>query len=146
MRRARKQDGTALIEAALMLPLLLLIGVGIFDFGRAYQTWEIVTNASREGARMAILPAPDSDAIKQRVKDYLQAGQLPNYADATIDLTATTISVTTTSGTVSVPASQVQVSYPFDFIALGPVAKLIPGTAEIGDHLAIQASVVMRNE
>ena len=52
-RRLRSERGQALIEMALTLPLLLLICVGIFEFGRAYQTWEVLTNAAREGARVA---------------------------------------------------------------------------------------------
>ena len=38
------------------LPLLLLVSVAIFELGRAYQTQQILTNAAREGARMAVLP------------------------------------------------------------------------------------------
>ena len=56
MRRARREDGAALIETAFVLPIMLLVCVGILEFGRAYQTWQVVTNAAREGARVAILP------------------------------------------------------------------------------------------
>ena len=51
LRRCLSQRGTALLEAAVTIPILLLIAVGIFEFGRAYQTWQVVTNAAREGAR-----------------------------------------------------------------------------------------------
>ena len=55
--RIRDEDeGNALVEFALTLPLLVLIVVGIFDFGFAFQQYEVVTNAAREGARMAVLP------------------------------------------------------------------------------------------
>ncbi len=143
MTRTRNERGQALIEAALMIPLLLLIAVGIFEFGRAYQTWEILTNAAREGARMAILPSPDPEAIKQRVRDYMQAGSLDGYSTATVHVIPTTIDVNGTA----VPASQVQIDYPFNFIALKPVALLVPGTKKApGDALTMVASVVMRNE
>ena len=52
----RSERGTAILETALTLPLLLLVSVGIFEFGRAYQTWQVITNAAREGARVAVLP------------------------------------------------------------------------------------------
>ena len=45
-----------MIEMALTLPLLLLLSVGVFEFGRAFQTWQVLTNATREGARVASLP------------------------------------------------------------------------------------------
>ena len=50
--RTNSERGAALLEVALTLPLLLLVAVGIFEFGRAYQTWQVLTNAAREGARL----------------------------------------------------------------------------------------------
>ena len=44
-----------MVEFALILPLLLLVLGGIIDFGRAYQQQITLTNAAREGARMAAL-------------------------------------------------------------------------------------------
>jgi Flp pilus assembly protein TadG len=50
------ETGAELIEFAFVLPLLLLVIVGIFDFGFLFQRYEVVTNAAREGARAAVLP------------------------------------------------------------------------------------------
>ena len=47
--------------------MLLFVSVAIFEFGRAYQTWQVLTNAAREGARMAVLPDPTAGAVEQRV-------------------------------------------------------------------------------
>ena len=51
----KNERGAALLETAITIPIILLIAVGIFEFGRAYQTWQVLTNAAREGARIAIL-------------------------------------------------------------------------------------------
>ena len=56
--RIKSERGAALIEAAVTIPLILLISVAIFEFGRAFETWQIMTNAAREGARVAVLPLP----------------------------------------------------------------------------------------
>lgn len=48
-----RQRGANLVEMVVVLPLLLLLVVGIVDFGRAFYTLVVVTNASREGARCA---------------------------------------------------------------------------------------------
>lgn len=48
--RARGQRGTALVEFALILPLLALVAFGTVDLGRAYMTVNQVKNAAREGA------------------------------------------------------------------------------------------------
>lgn len=57
MKRARpgRERGAAAVEFALLLPLLLLIVFGIIDFGRALNTQITLTQAAREGARLAAL-------------------------------------------------------------------------------------------
>ena len=58
MRRLRqlgRSRGQALVELALALPVLLLIFMGLFDFGRAVFAYNSLSNAAREGARVAIV-------------------------------------------------------------------------------------------
>ena len=52
-RRARDQRGTALVELAVVLPLLSLVAFGTVDLGRAYGRLNQVRNAAREGAAYA---------------------------------------------------------------------------------------------
>src|SRR5437879_9897456 len=107
-RHSASERGTALLETALTLPLLLLVSVSIFEFGRAYQTWQILTNAAREGARVAVLPNSTVGDVQTRVSDYMQAGQLPDYASATISVDqAQTINI----GATTASASLVTVQY-----------------------------------
>ncbi len=54
-RRARTGRGQALVEFALVLPIFLLLLVAIFDLGRAVFAYNTLTNAAREGARIAIV-------------------------------------------------------------------------------------------
>src|SRR5688572_2949254 len=75
LHRFQGERGAAIIETALTLPLILLVCVGIFEFGRAYQTQQVMTNAAREGARVAVLPNP-TDSPDARVRSYLQLGGL----------------------------------------------------------------------
>jgi len=53
--RNRRERGTALVEFALLLPLLALLGLGTVDLGRAYRTVNEVKNAAREAAAFAQL-------------------------------------------------------------------------------------------
>jgi Flp pilus assembly protein TadG len=53
--RRRGERGQGLVEFALVLPVLLLIMLGLFDFGRAIYAFNTVSNAAREGARVAIV-------------------------------------------------------------------------------------------
>jgi len=52
--RARHR-GQALVEFALVIPIFLVIVMGVFDLGRAVFAYNSVTNAAREGSRLAIV-------------------------------------------------------------------------------------------
>jgi Flp pilus assembly protein TadG len=139
----RDQRGTALIEMALTLPLMLLVSAGIFEFGRAYQTWQVITNAAREGARIAVLPGTTDSMVTDRVKTYLSDGQLSAYASATV---AVKRDATISMGTGTASASRITVSYPFTFVVMQPISKLISPTSTLGAPLTMTVSALMRNE
>jgi Flp pilus assembly protein TadG len=140
MRRLRNQRGAALLETAITIPLVLLISVAIFDFGRAYQTWQVLTNAAREGARVSILAEATDAQVTAAVREYMKSGKLKDYATAPITLERTVPLGSNTS-------SRITINYPFTFMAIGPVAKLVKGgTSTISDSLTMTAVALMRNE
>jgi Flp pilus assembly protein TadG len=143
MKRFESEHGTALLETALTLPLILLVSVGIFEFGRAYQMQQVLTNAAREGARVAVLPGSTSDDVKNRVVAYLNSGQVPDAAKATVVLKPNT-SISIGAGTAS--GSMVTVNYPFSFMVLNPVARLVVEGSDTGAPITMSASAEMRNE
>lgn len=65
--KCRRAKGQALVEFALVIPIFLLIVVALFDVGRAVFTYNTLTNAAREGARLAIVNQ-DTDSIINRAK------------------------------------------------------------------------------
>ncbi len=78
-RSATGERGQAIVELALTLPLLLLVILGVFDFGLMFQRFEIVTNAAREGARVAVLPDFSGDLHKAEIhaENYLHVRRDP---------------------------------------------------------------------
>jgi hypothetical protein len=54
-RRPNGGRGQALVEFALVIPIFLLVMVALFDLGRAVFAYNTLTNAAREGARLAIV-------------------------------------------------------------------------------------------
>jgi Flp pilus assembly protein TadG len=52
-RHRRRQDGQSLVEFALVFPIIALLVFGFVDVGRAVFTYNTVTNAAREAARVA---------------------------------------------------------------------------------------------
>lgn len=139
LRSRRSERGAALVEFALVLPLLLVVIAGIVDFGFLFQRYEVVTNAAREGARLASLPAYNgqTDLIRAHVRNYVQqglaldnaamTGVLPNTA-AAVNIANTTLSYTVGGGTYQIPAVSVTVTYNHSFLMLGPVLGLIGGS------------------
>ena len=140
MKRIRNQRGAALLETAITIPLVLLVTVSVFEFGRAYQTWQVLTNAAREGARIAILSDATDAQITGAVRNYMQSGQLPKATTATINVERAVPFGPNT-------ASRITVTYPFDFIVLNPVARLVQSSSTAGKGTTLMMSTaLMRNE
>ena len=143
MKRFESERGTALMETALTLPLILLVSVGIFEFGRAFQMVQVLTNAAREGARVAVLPGSSVDQVKDRVVAYLTAGQVPGPSTAIV-IVDPNVSINVGTGTAT--GSKVTVNYPFSFMVLNPIARLVVTGSELGAPIMMSASSEMRNE
>jgi hypothetical protein len=57
MRPGREHSsGQELVEYAIIFPVLMLLLLGIIEFGRIIYSYNAITNAAREGTRLAILP------------------------------------------------------------------------------------------
>jgi len=82
------QRGAALVEFALVLPLLLLLLFGIIEFSLLMYNKQIMTNASREGARYGIVATGgvrrDLAQIRNEVKNWA-AGKLITFGTDTLD-------------------------------------------------------------
>ena len=122
--RLAGESGQALLETALTLPLLLLVSVGIFEFGRAYQTVQVVTNAAREGARLAVMPGQATGAVDTRVRDYMTVGTAAQRRDRDRHRRSGR-RPWTSAAAARATASLVTVGYPFQFMVLQPVVRLL---------------------
>ena len=145
-QRRQSERGAALLEMAFTLPLLLLVCVGILEFGRAYQTWQVLTNAAREGARLAVLPGMDDTAVRSRVREYMTIGQLPKANDVVVTIDIDRNKTVSIGGANTASASNVTVNYPFDFVVLDPIARLAAGGNGLASTVNMVATATMRNE
>jgi Flp pilus assembly protein TadG len=73
----RPRRGAAAVEFALIAPVLFLMIFGMIEFGRAVMVQQILTNASREGARRAILEQTTLSEVETIVGDYLTDTSIP---------------------------------------------------------------------
>ena len=66
----RNPPAQALIEVALVLPILLLLILGVMDFGRMFYTKMVLTNAAREGANyLAYFPEDANNVYMAAIYD-----------------------------------------------------------------------------
>jgi Flp pilus assembly protein TadG len=139
-KRMRSERGAALVEAAMIMPLILLISVGIFEFGRAYQTSQVLTNAAREGARLAVLEGRTDADVRARVNRYVTDGGLTALSDGNIQVNRT-VPLTETA-----TASTVTITYPFEFMVLNPIVRMVTPASATGAPITLTAATLMRNE
>ena len=125
----RRERGAAAVEFALIFPLLFLLVAGIIDFGRFFFSQIQLTNAAREGARAAIMMAPNSDVI---LRAQAATGGVPSV----------TVSVAASCTTGSTGNASVVVVAPFDWLVFGPAMTII-GKANNGPA-NISSTGVMR--
>jgi Flp pilus assembly protein TadG len=130
-RKARDR-GTAAVEFALVVPVLLLIVFAIIDFGRALNAQIELTGAAREGARLAALGYPDA-TIQARV-----AAAAPDLSGVTV-----TVAASCPPGAGSAADAQVDVSYSFSFITPISAISAFFGGGGVGAPLALTAQGVM---
>lgn len=103
MRSQHHERGAAAVEFGLVLPLLMLVLMGILDWGYYFFVSQIVTNAAREGARAGSVEVDDDaralNQAERAAEDYIGGvGLNPNQA--TIDTT------------ISGGAVRVRINYP----------------------------------
>lgn len=150
--RLRNQRGNALIETAVTLPIILFVSVSIFEFGRAYQVQQVLTNAAREGARVAVLPNISDGDVLARVTKYLDDGKVID-CDANggcspmpiITINRAVAIESVTGGTAGV-GSEVTIVLPYSFMVLNPVANLVTNGSNVGTPITMKSVSLMRNE
>ena len=136
-RRWRSESGSQLIEFMLVFPILMLLIAGIMDFGMLLRSYEVVTNAAREGARVAVLDGYDQDDIEARIDQYLAASGLGGDRDVAV----ANVPVTTLAGTFT--ARSVTLDYTFEFAALAGIGTIFGGSFTT---VPLTAVAVMRTE
>lgn len=129
----KKEGGQALVELALLIPILLIIIFGIVEFGRVFHAHLAVSHASREGARIGVVVGgagtADSD-IKERV---MSSAVSLNLSEDNIEITPSLSSRSRGSALTVEVSYQVPLYTPF-------IGDLIP------NPFPIRGSTTMRIE
>jgi Flp pilus assembly protein TadG len=133
MRRKRSQRrGAAMVEFALISPVLLLFLVGMIEFGRAIVVQQLITNASREGARVAGYDTTSqTSTVTSAVNAYL--------TNVNISGATTTVTPNPPSGASDGQQVSVAVSIPYSKVSWVPSPFFLGGQT-------LSATCVMRRE
>jgi Flp pilus assembly protein TadG len=112
----RRDGGQALIEFALLIPVILLVLMAIAQFGGLYNHYVTITDATRAGARMAVVSraaADPSGAAVQAVRDSAH----------TLDQTKLTVTVSPSPPWTAGQQITVTATYPYALDLAGLVVK-----------------------
>jgi Flp pilus assembly protein TadG len=170
--RLASERGTAMVEFALILPILLVLALGIVDFGRAMNYWNDVNQIAADGARFAAVnknPGDDpatpgvdvgfhewlrSQAVTGELKDGVVVGGNPANCPDPLNTTDCSQSVTSKLKVcVESPTGQpltvgnpirVRVESSYNVVPL----HMLPGIDKENEwgSVAIKGSAVMRLE
>ncbi len=120
----RGRSGQAVVEFALVLPVFVLLVFGAIEFGRAYYSLHLLTNAAREGARRGSLPNQLETDVEDTIQDFLSGVGMGGTWTATV--TATDIDGNPRSSLVNAQeGDRVSVTVSYDFQVM--VGSLLPG-------------------
>lgn len=165
----RRTEGTQLLEFAFMLPLLLVLVIGVADFGAAFVKRDKLANAAREGARIAIVQSPADltlanpftvQAIRDAVLSYLNGAGLPATLSGTTPCATGIFDWTyclTNGGQIRIErqflvnvagtlalCSRVTVTYPHTW-SIAPILRLLSPSSSLSNAVMIPVDAVMKN-
>lgn len=136
-KKAKKENGSVVVEFALILPLFLLIVFSIVELSVALYNKAVITNASREAARAGVVVRSKrltDSQIKDKATAYIE-NKLISFKSATPTVTVDS------SGGVSGTNLTVTVTYPYKGLGLGTLLSAI-STRTVN----LTATTIMVNE
>lgn len=130
----KNENGQAIVELAIALPILLIILGGIIDFGWLFTNQNAIDHCARGGARYAIVNATGTDATTV-IKNYTKSIAPANIADSLV------ITVTFTN-TVKPRLGDVIINISADVSVLTPITGVFTG----GQKVKLSSSCTMKVE
>jgi hypothetical protein len=141
--RLSSEKGAELVETSLVIMLFIVLVLGVFQFGRALNVYQTITNAAREGARFAVAPQrggsvsyPSTDEVRAVIVNFLNSANLSDPGAIRLQILPNQnlggLAPCNPAVSGSPCGTKVDLSYPFSIFGFGTID--------------LQTSVVMRNE
>ena len=131
-----RRRGAAAVEMAMVLPVFITVVLGLIEVGRGIMVAQLMSNAAREAARLAVVDGSTNSTVSDAAKNFLAGAANVSAGDVTVNIT--------TAGGGSVSAAQprelitVNVSLPFSKVSWLP-PKYLAGKS-------LSATAAMRHE
>ena len=122
--------GQTLVEFVLLLPIIILLVFGLFDFGRIVYYKSVLTNAAREGARYGSTDPSSTSSIEAAVERHL-------YGIRPEDITIEIVDTGPTTNNIRVTVS-------YNFLPATPVITTFINSED--DELTLSSQSLMRIE
>ena len=129
-QRKTRYRGIAAVEAAIVFPLMLLLTLGVIEYGWMFLKAQQTTNAARNGARIAIRPGEDNASVTAEI-DLLMTSAGMGTSGYSITFVPADITTPVLGETL-----EVQITVPWANIALMNI-PLLPGPANISASVAM---------
>jgi Flp pilus assembly protein TadG len=139
VRSTRRRRGAATVEMAAIAPVLVMLILGSIEFGRAMMVSNLLTTASREGARVASLPGKDNADVTATVNDRLNSSSIPS-AKSTITVKVNGDGTKDASTAMSGDKVSVEVTVKFGDVSWLPTPWFLSKTSQM------HGGAVMRRE
>lgn len=112
-------DGQALVEAGIVISMLVILSMGLIEFGRAWMIGNVITHAARDGARAAAV-TPAGNRSSGMIVSTAGIETLVQNQIATVVSASPTVTVSqTTTGGLPVVTVNVSVDVPYIFNLVG---------------------------
>ena len=141
--KLRNQAGAVLVETALTFLILFVFLFGIMEAGRFFQVQQLLTDAAREGARMAVSPLtqtttmPTDAQIQTEVERFLDAASIKD-ATVTVDRYVRLSDGAVIASPCGVPCgTRVRVQAPYQIATISMFTSL---------SMTLKGQALMRNE
>ena len=139
-----RETGATDVEFALVLPLLLILIVGLIDFGRMGFVEVSITSASREGARLSSF-YPSGPANNQEIATLVEVAAPGAASMAQLNGNGTlTVSIVPCSSTVAADNTSVTVRTNFTWLLPFDLVKIISPGSKLGEDFNLSSSSAMR--
>lgn len=128
-RFAKEEDGSVMLETALMVTILLILLLGIVDMGRALFTENNLVSAARAAARVAAVNQAATGAAFIDSTKRVAKSEFSAYGGSAIDTTKVTVTCAMSADCSTRTGGYVQVTIAYTFNWLLPLTKLLKWTS-----------------